>query len=76
MALLTFTRSKFFTQPNGAKKPAPTQQTKLSFSTKPSNKTEKKPAVDEADDAAEVTPKEEEVATESAKVKAEPAKGS
>ncbi|KAK4455864.1 hypothetical protein QBC34DRAFT_388154 [Podospora aff. communis PSN243] len=69
------TLGKFFTQPNGAKKPTPTQQTKLSFSTKSSSKTEKKPAADAVDDVAEVIPKEEEeVATESAKVKAEPAK--
>jgi len=73
--LLTSGCSKFFTQPNGAKKPALTQQTKLSFSTKPSTKTEKKPAVDDVEDGAEVTQKPEKVAKETAKVEAEPTKG-
>ena len=60
--------SKFFTQSNGAKvKPPPTQQTKLSFSTKGKASGKK-----EVEDAAEV---EDEAPSGSARVKGEEEEG-
>lgn len=54
--------SKFFSKPDGSK-PAPTQQTKLSFATKTADKPKKEAAAKREDDSSE-----EEVAVSKAKV--------